>query len=61
MRNEEYGKDYRSRKFRMFKRIIMWFFILMILGLVIGSTMGSSNPFLIFWPPAWSHFFGFLH
>ncbi|WP_442886149.1 DNA-directed RNA polymerase subunit beta [Companilactobacillus sp. HBUAS56257] len=34
--------------------------IFLVLGMLIGSTLGGSNPLAVLWPGTWMHMFDFL-
>lgn len=48
---------------RVFHHVKIWLIIALIsliLGLLIGFGMGGDNPFKVFLPSTWIHFFNFL-
>ena len=42
------------------KHLILYLFVTMLLGALIGCGVASGNPFAIFFPSTWVHFFEFL-
>lgn len=56
----DFGKEYRHDIFKKIGWVLLLMLIFLVLGMLIGSALGGSNPLAILWPGTWMHMFDFL-
>jgi DNA-directed RNA polymerase subunit beta. len=56
----DFGKEYRRDIFKKIGWVLLLMLIFLLLGMLIGSGLGGSNPFAVLWPGTWIHMFDFL-
>ncbi|MFD1418783.1 DNA-directed RNA polymerase subunit beta [Companilactobacillus keshanensis] len=57
---KDFGREYRKEIFRKIGWVLLLILIFFILGMLIGSALGGSNPLAVLWPGTWAHMLDFL-
>ncbi|MFC6323472.1 DNA-directed RNA polymerase subunit beta [Companilactobacillus baiquanensis] len=57
---KDFGREYRKDIFRKIGWVFLLILIFFILGMLIGSALGGSNPLAVLWPGTWIHMIDFL-
>ena len=60
MNRESFDFSLVNKHLKKVGKIILYLFVTMLLGALIGCGVASGNPFAIFFPCTWVHFFLFL-
>ena len=60
MNRESFDFSLVNKHLEKVGKIILYLFVTMLLGALIGCGVASGNPFAIFFPSTWVHFFEFL-
>ncbi|CCI80870.1 DNA-directed RNA polymerase subunit beta [Lactobacillus hominis] len=61
MNNRIFDPEAILLRLRKFGKILLCLIVTMLIGALIGCTVASGNPFAIFFPSTWIHFFEFLN
>ena len=60
MNRESFDFSLVNKHLKKVGKIILYLFVTMLLGALIGCGVASGNPFAIFFPSTWVHFFLFF-
>lgn len=60
MKRENFNFSLVGKHLRRVGKILLYLFATMLIGAFIGCGVASGNPFAIFFPTTWVHFFEFL-